>query len=238
MNPEEACKELEESICWANSPPAPVPGMCYIEPQIKRDFTSFDGSLEKAIPRQLHTDLLDAMDIDFMGMVINHIEGSVQSTKGLDHPSETLKDSERRTEALERERIKESVNRIFDYQKYIQESFEDVDSTIIHPVDKDIQVEETYNLFPRLDEEHVIIQSDNIDFQKASFSILEEESSQLFRRACMSDGRTLACLPQRVDDFLVFHVKNGNAYYSEVSTLYRLQEPRKQKKQMGKREEG
>ncbi|AFM98591.1 hypothetical protein EHEL_070640 [Encephalitozoon hellem ATCC 50504] len=235
MNAEENHKKLEESICWANSPPAPVPGMCYIEPQIKRDFTSFDGSLEKVVPRQLYTDLLDAMDIDFMGMVIDHIEGT---TRSIGHTNKALRDLEKRTEALERERIKESVSRIFDYQKYIQESFEDVEDTIVHPMDSNIKVEEAYSLFPGHGEEHVIIQSDNIDFQKSSFSILEEESSQLFRKACMSDGRAFACLPQRVDDFLVLYIKNGNAYYGEVSALYKLQEPRKQKKQEGRKKEG
>ncbi|KMV65791.1 hypothetical protein M970_070620 [Encephalitozoon cuniculi EcunIII-L] len=223
-------KELEESVCWANAPPAPTPGMCYIEPQIKRDFTSFDGSLEKVIPRQLHTDLLDAMDIDFMKMVMDHIEAL--DTPGPEDPRDRHampRDQEKRGEVLERERIKKSMSRIFDYQKYIQESFEDV-NTIIHPLDERIRVEEVYDLFPGPGGSDVIVQSDGIDFQKTSFSISEEESSRLFRKATMDDGRALTCSPQRVDNLLVFHVKNGHAYYSSISTLYRLQEYRKQKK--------
>ncbi|ADM11825.1 uncharacterized protein Eint_070610 [Encephalitozoon intestinalis ATCC 50506] len=237
MDPEKAFRELEESICWANAPPAPTPGMCYIEPQIKRDFTSFDGSLEKIVPRRLHTDLLEALDIDFVEMVMDYIEREASSTGKPGHRLGASSGLERRGEALERERIKKSMSKIFDYQKYIQESFEDV-NTIVHPTDENIKAEEVYSLFPSTEDESVIIQSDGIDFQKDSFTILEEGSSQLFKKACMSDGRVFTCSPQKIDNLLVLCIRDGNAYYSEASTLYRLQEPRNQKKKMEDREEG
>lgn len=232
MDPGDACKEIEESICWANAPPAPLPDMCYIEPEIRRDFTAFDGSLEDVIPRRLHTGLVDALDIDFMGMAMRHIDGGCGGQDpGLSGPCDEFpKDPERRSTEMERERVKKAMSKIFDYQKYIQESFEDVESPV-HPLDKSIGVLEAYSLFPETSEDRAIVQSDGFALQEGLFSIEEDGDSKLFARASMPDGSVLTCLPQRVDDFLVIHVRDGNAYYSEVSTLYRLREHRNQRAQ-------
>jgi len=215
---------LDQEVSWANAPPAPIPGMGYIDPKIKRDFTSFDGSLEDVVPKQLHTDLLDALGIDFMELVIKDIE-SVQEKAA----EECTVANDNKNEVFERERLKISMSKIFDYQKYMQESFEDVNA-IVHPIDKSIRIEAVYELFPDTNAESVIVQSECEDVTECTFSIEQDESSSLFAKVLMADGKVFACLPQRTDEYIALRVEDGVAYYTSVTTLYRLQEQRKQKK--------
>lgn len=205
---------IEKSIRWANAPPPPMPGMCYIEPEIRRDFSSFDDSLEALFPKQLHTDLLDALDIDFMRIVMEH-----------DEPTQPRAASEdKRGDILEREKIKRDMKELFDFQKYIQDSFEDVDD-IVHPADSSIGVKAAFDVFPA-DIENVLIQSDCADLLPGALFELAEGPSQLFSKIAMPDGSMLSCLPQRISDFVSLHISDGKAYYSDISTLYRIQEHR------------
>lgn len=215
-------RDIEDDICWANAPPPPLPGMCYIEPHIKHDFTSFDGSLDGVIPKRLYTDLVEALDIDFMGIVL-----------GYDEESDWLETSDvavnqgKRGEILNREKIKKSVSELFDYQKYIQDSFDDVDD-IVHPTDRSIKVEAAFEVIPDTTSENTIVQSECTEINSGISFEMKDGVSKLFNTVDMSDGSTLTCLSQRVNDLILFHVRDGNAYYSDVSTLHKLQKHRKQ----------
>ncbi|KAM0672152.1 hypothetical protein CWI42_080620 [Ordospora colligata] len=223
MEPAEIERMLEQEVCWANAPPAPIPGMCYIDPEIKRDFTSFDASLDHIVPKQLHTDLLDALDIDFMELVMKDMDEVHEKTE------ECIGTNENKNEIFERERLKIRMSKIFDYQKYIQESFEDV-NTIVHPTNKSIKVEAVYDLFPDTNAKSVIVQSACTELTECTFSIEQDESSSLFAKALMTNGKILTCIPQRTDEYIALHVDNDAAYYTSMTTLYQLQEQRKQTK--------
>lgn len=236
MDATEDQEEIEKGLCWANSPPPPIPGMYYIEPQIKHDFSSFDDSLEGVIPKEIHTDLLEALEVDFMKIVMEHDSNTgglkKESWSGrLDQISDqSFGIQEKRSEVLEREKVNRNMKELFDYQKYIQESFEDV-SSITHPINANIKVEASFDLFPESNIENILIQSDCMElFPNTRIEVEEDGFSRLFNKARMPDGSVFACFPQRINDFIVFSVRDGRAYYSEIPTLYRLQEYKSQKK--------
>lgn len=233
-------EDVEKDICWANTPPPPIPGMYYIEPQIRRDFTTFDGSLEKMMPRRVYTDLFDALEIDFMRIVMESEEGGKEMGEGTRRSDRECEESvgqqERRGELLRRERVKRDMSSIFDYQRYIQESFEDVED-IAHPSNKDAKVEAVFDLFPDTSVSHVLVQGECSGMEAGmDLEISEDRGSRLFNRIRMPNGDVAVCLPQRIENFMSFQIREGNAYYSDVGILYRLQEQRRPERSGAKEE--
>lgn len=195
-------QKIISNLEWQFDIPDPVQGMCYIEPKLKHDFKPHDDSLEHLIPPTVHLNPLELFDIDYMGIVLS----SFVSKEDIKLPeSKQFKDQD------------------FDYQKYIQESFDDVND-IEHPIDKSIGVKEIYDLFPSHDTSDLqIIQSDNsINIQKDSqFSIENCPNSNLYKMAVFKDCK-YRCVKYKNSDYLILETEGDKIYFCEVDGIYRL----------------
>ncbi|KAF9764627.1 hypothetical protein NGRA_0414 [Nosema granulosis] len=195
--------QLSSNLEWQYDIPDPVPGMCYIEPKLKQDFKKHDDSLEHAIPPTIHTNPLELFDIDYMGIILNSIENR-----------ECVNLPELKTISKEKD---------FDYQKYIQESFEDV-NIIDHPHDKSIGVKEVYDVFPgSRNSDLQIIQTDstiNINLD-SEFKIEDCVNSNLYKKAVFQ-GNKYKCVKYKNSQYLLFEIEGDKIYFYGVDGIYRL----------------
>lgn len=194
--------DIISNLEWQFDIPDPVPGLCYIEPKLKHDFKHHDDSLEHLIPPTVHLNPLELFDIDYMGIVLS----SFVSKEKIKIPAS-----------------KHNKDQDFDYQKYIQESFEDVND-IEHPVDKSIGVKEVYDLFPYNNSSDIqVIQSDSsINIQKdAKFSIEDCPNSNLYKMAVFDDNK-YRCVKYKNSDYVILEAEGDKIYYYEVDGIYRL----------------
>lgn len=207
---------LNGHLEWARGIEPPVPGMYYIDMIPNIDTQAHDPSLDKEC-RKIHTPFLDCFPVDILQEVRDVTAQSKETWLRKDEQidSRYYREQSERRDCIKRDEANSYIEDVQDYQKYINETFNDIDMAI-----KDCEVVEEYPLFPAADGEIVLI---NGDIAAGESFVRESGESTLVDR-CLVEDKKYECIKQSSMDNIVIEIKEGKAYYSHVSYIYKFNE--------------
>lgn len=197
--------ELEKTI------PAPIPGYFYIDMVPNIETQSHCSSLDQNF-KKLHTPITEMFPIDVLGEMKSLEEPKPESwlrqTTQID--SVFYQEKSNKNELFMRDELKNHIQEVVDYQSYLNDTFNDAKEFI------DDIVEE-YPLVPSSIQYSLFVgQNEKIgEFQ------LEKSNTTLVDKLIMKDS-SYNSTKLHMEDKICIEIRDGTAFYSPVSYLYRL----------------
>jgi hypothetical protein len=208
-------EQLKSQVEWKSCPPIPVPGNYFIDMVPKIDTTAHDGSIDQDY-KSINTPFLELFPVDIL-KEMKEFFAPVNETwlrKDAQIDANYYQEQSFRNELIQRDETKNTIEDVFDYQKYIRESFDQVEEDL-----SGYNVIEEYPIFPSIEEEYALMNG-NINVND-SFEIVKGESSLV--DLCKSNGKEYHCTKQHTDDNLCIEIVNGKAYYTILRYVYKLE---------------
>lgn len=210
----ETAESIEDKIEWKIRPEPPVAGFYHIELVPRMDTQSHDPSIDDDY-RKIHTPWVDFLQIDVLEE-LQKLETSVQESwlrQNEQIDSRYYSEQSARRNAIKRDESNIMIGDIRDYQKYIEESFENVDK----PLDG-YEIVEEYPLFPSEGAPYILVSG---DVAGSGVFINEGGKSTLVDR-CIMDGAVYNCVKQSSKDNIIIEIKDGKAFYSFTEYLFKF----------------
>jgi hypothetical protein len=206
-------EEIKKNLNFEKTIPAPIPGPFYMEMTPQIDTKSHSSALDADF-KKIHTPITEFFPIDVLAEMRN-LENSKNETwlrQGTQIDSLFYQVKSDRNELLMRDEQKSNIQEVLDYQSYLVNTFEQAKEHID-------QIEEEYPLVPSSIEYSVFVGQKE---STGEFKI-EKGETTLFDKLIL-DNSVYNSSKLRMEDKICIEIRDGVAFYSPISYLYRLYE--------------
>lgn len=210
--------------------PAPVPGYFYMNmiPDSSSNHTGIDNpflnsrkhsSALDADHKRILTPITETFPIDVLKEMLDmeNQESSTWLRKGTQIDTVFYQEKSDRNQILLRDEFQDTIKEVVDFEKYLEDTFEQVKVPISDVV-------EEYPLVPSKEVFSIFF---GITDNQSPVVNIESGSSTLVDRCKISDldGKEINqfdCTKLSIEDKLCLQVKDGKAYFSPVTCIYKL----------------
>lgn len=194
--------------------PVPVPGCFYMEMIPNIDTTSHSNALD-ADYRRIHTPIMELFPIDVLAEMksLDSKESEEEHwlRRGTQIDTVYYQEKSDRNELLMRDEQKHTIEDMLDYQKHLQNTFEEVKIPLSDIV-------EEYPLVHG-DDEYVLMTGD-FEFFSEKFLVTSGDTS--LANKCVINDMTYNSTKLHVEDKICLEIEEGKAIYSKIKYIYKL----------------